>query len=533
MKEKLQRVGPQTFQDPPHQLNQSHVTRRARAYLQGYFLQLRMATLQGFGTELFCETIMKAKELCEMTFFNDPRRTSMMKTIEWDLKNIDKILFLKILIIIRNNLIWNANLVEQILSIDRVSTVQKIPGFLRQKFAEAFNSILSNILHSNTVAHHAELLVFAKVTLHLKTFPTSLKRKKRTNLQNKQLLSNIDSWNAGGESRDQLVDELLFHTPPNNQPYTNATRKAKQKRCKHLVCERGEFSNAIKALHSDGIAAPSHQVFQQLLEKHPDGPDMDYLSLPIDLEQPAAISEEELCASLSSFKKSSAPGRSGLRADHLMQLLAVPIPDLKANVAKVMTIYIQGKAPAALAPLFASAPLIPLMKKDDSIRPIAIGETLRRLGSKILFRRSLNKATAHLSPFQLGVGISNGIEAIIHGLNRLLNDDHLPREAVFLMIDFSNAFNNISRQSILDNLAEHFPSLIPWYKYTYGYQPVLFVGDDHFYSRAGVQQGDPHSPFLFALALQPLLKHLHDEFACSVCAYLDDVTIFLPTYQPQ
>ena len=43
---------------------------------------------------------------------------------------------------------------------------------------------------------------------------------------------------------------------------------------------------------------------------------------------------------------------------------------------------LQGDIPQSVKPFFLGATLIPLRKKDGGIRPIAVGQTLRRLVSK-------------------------------------------------------------------------------------------------------------------------------------------------------
>jgi hypothetical protein len=134
-------------------------------------------------------------------------------------------------------------------------------------------------------------------------------------------------------------------------------------------------------------------------------------------------------------------------------------------------------------------------------------------------------AVDHLTPIQVGVGVKDGIEGIIHGLNRFIRHDSFPKDSVIALIDFQNAFNQISRQTILDHLLLHFPAIVPWYQFTYGCSPLLFVGREWLLSKAGVQQGDPLSPLFFAIALQPLLLEIQQKFKVSVSAYLDDLTI--------
>ena len=69
-----------------------------------------------------------------------------------------------------------------------------------------------------------------------------------------------------------------------------------------------------------------------------------------------------------------------------------------------------------------SAPVYPLIKNVGGVRPIAVGEVLRRLTPKLASSVVRHAAVEHLSPLQVGVGIKNGTEAIIHAVNNLLSN---------------------------------------------------------------------------------------------------------------
>ena len=70
----------------------------------------------------------------------------------------------------------------------------------------------------------------------------------------------------------------------------------------------------------------------------------------------------------------------------------------------------RGDAPRNLAPYLAGATLTALPKKDDSIRPIAVGEVWRRLTAKSLCNLYKEETNSFFFPHQIGVGQSLGTE---------------------------------------------------------------------------------------------------------------------------
>ncbi len=87
---------------------------------------------------------------------------------------------------------------------------------------------------------------------------------------------------------------------------------------------------------------------------------------------------DQVTTQLRRFPKDSACANSGDRAQHHLDLLASGLPYGEA-LTTYLNLLLSGKAPAEMAPYIGSAHLIPLLKADDSIRPIAVGEILRRL----------------------------------------------------------------------------------------------------------------------------------------------------------
>eukprot|EP00662_Eupelagonemidae_sp_cell21_P046891 gene46891-41891_t len=66
----------------------------------------------------------------------------------------------------------------------------------------------------------------------------------------------------------------------------------------------------------------------------------------------------------------------------------------------------RGAVPAAVAPHLAGASLIAMSKKSgDGVRPIAVGECIRRLVAKCLCAAFRDDARAWLFPHQIGVAV--------------------------------------------------------------------------------------------------------------------------------
>ncbi len=193
----------------------------------------------------------------------------------------------------------------------------------------------------------------------------------------------------------------------------------------------------------------------------------------------------------------------------------------------------QGSASTDLHKWLASARLIPLAKDDKGgVRPIAIGEVLRRLVGKCLC-----KAVAPLLPqkflplHQVGVGIPHGLDAAIASVSHKLEEGSKPSSSsceteamCCVKVDMRNAFNEVERKSFLERCATMFPTVYPWARWLYESHSTLFLSNGATVPSAqGVQQGDPLGPLLFACAL----GSVSTEIANSVWQvwYLDDGTL--------
>ena len=118
---------------------------------------------------------------------------------------------------------------------------------------------------------------------------------------------------------------------------------------------------------------------------------------------------------------------------------------LKA-VTKIVNFGNRGLFPAFISRALCCASLTSLSKKKGGMRPIAIGEVLRRLIAKRLGSEAKSGAIELFDSLQLGVCISGGAEAIIHS-SKIKYDNIVSakRDGGVLQIDFQNAFNSVKR----------------------------------------------------------------------------------------
>ncbi|KAC9145050.1 hypothetical protein E3N88_46300 [Mikania micrantha] len=148
------------------------------------------------------------------------------------------------------------------------------------------------------------------------------------------------------------------------------------------------------------------------------------------------------------------------------------------------------------------------------------GNCQLKLVSKAAMRGVGKEMAKYLGDFQFGVGVPSGAEAVLHSANRFLNEFHSDGSLAMLTVDFTNAFNLVSRTSLLHEVRTRCPSISLWVDFLYGQPARLYVGNDHIWSTTGVQQGDPLGPLPFALVLHPLVHRIkHPVKAIQIVSY--------------
>ena len=120
----------------------------------------------------------------------------------------------------------------------------------------------------------------------------------------------------------------------------------------------------------------------------------------------------------------------------------------------------------------------------------------------------------------LGLGSSGGCEAAVHATKRFINDSST--DFVIAKLDFSNAFNNLHRDTMLNLIAEHVPEIYHFCHLAFDVSPALKFFNHTVSSQEGVQQGDQPGALLFCLSIHSLLLACQSQFKI---AYMDDITL--------
>ena len=236
------------------------------------------------------------------------------------------------------------------------------------------------------------------------------------------------------------------------------------------LCIQGQFGRAAKILSSDGVAPDNKETLKQLMNLHPaeEVPPRvtdDYSSYAYQLDEASVFKQ------LQSFSNFTAARSSKMYPEHLLHAVTCAVPDQSkksiTSITKLVNLASRGQLPSFVAPTFCSASLTALKKTKGGVRPIAVGEVLRRLIAKCIVQEASSDAVELFSSRQLGVAVKCGAESIVHAtkqtFQKLLNNE----KAGLLQINFKNAFNSITRSSMLDAARKFIPSLAHFASFCY------------------------------------------------------------------
>ena len=219
----------------------------------------------------------------------------------------------------------------------------------------------------------------------------------------------LQRWLAG--ERASLWFDLPSYFRPQIKNLSAESAKIKrQDRCINLTSEGG-FSNSCKALVSSPPLGHTADVTHQLVMKHPPSDN------PVNLNAFANASSslvplsdvETIENCIKSFHRLSGGGPSGLKPIHLKNCLTTEYRDeVLERCSALINTLAKGEAPDDVAPCLAGANLTALPKKDNGLRPVAVGEVWRRLTAKFLCIAFKEQTSQYFFPQQIGVGQALG-----------------------------------------------------------------------------------------------------------------------------
>ena len=297
--------------------------------------------------------------------------------------------------------------------------------------------------------------------------------------------------------------------------------------------QKGNVNGAIKLLtnnmHGGGVLPLNEETINLLHLKHPksQNPDEDFL-----LQGPEQtveqiifdVIDETMVMKAAQLTKGGS-GPSGLDGDGWRHILTSrgygdTGSDLRTAIAAVTrSLCTQTVNDDSIGPLMASR-LIPL-NKMPGLRPIGVGEVLRRIIGKVVMSTLKTDVVESCANSQM-CGHKSGSEAAIHAMKVMYENNDT--DAV-LLVDAENAFNSLNRKAFLHNIGIICPSITIFIRNCYTITTRLFViGGTEIQSEEGTTQGDPLGMAVYAIGTTPLLNLLAESTDEREAAFADDIT---------
>jgi hypothetical protein len=217
-----------------------------------------------------------------------------------------------------------------------------------------------------------------------------------------------------------------------------------------------------------------------------------------------------------------APGASGLTTDLLRDLCRARGKEagkLCVAIAALVRRIATSRIPEGhLGPHNVNR-LAALDKGKGEVRPVGIGEALRRLVCKAIARVTQEEVREACGAMQLCGGMPSGCEAGARAIQELWDD---PEVEAVLFIDARNAFNTMNRAEAIRTATERCPIIARALKNIYGTPSSLCLEDgSHISSKEGTTQGCPLGMVMFALSSLPLIARVAVEGLIQIW-YADD-----------
>ena len=281
----------------------------------------------------------------------------------------------------------------------------------------------------------------------------------------------------------------------------------------------GKVRQALKLVDADsevtGVHAMNDEIREVLQRKHPEAEPAQQIALSLS-EVPAVenVIFEEINAAMvikSAADTSGAGGPTRRDTESWKHILCSKVfgkvsEELAEAVAITARRLSSEDIPHEYLRLLWDCRLVPLAKEDNGVRPVGIGETLRRIIGKCVLKVTGGDVQQAAGALQTCAGVESGIEAAIHSMAETFQSEEC--EAVIL-VDAEHAFNRVNREAALHNIQRLCPPVYTYLNNCYKEPARLHLGDQTFiYSREGATQGDNLAMAMYSLSTRELIDDL-------------------------
>ena len=386
-------------------------------------------------------------------------------------------------------------------------TMERIPGRFREQLCLATAELVEGC---NAGDESASVLERARSKLLLAHLPkgssTPVEMRKR-----------LDLWAAG------RFLELLERIEEQQRAARASGKTARARGARaHALARRGAYRKGAQSLGTVSAQLSPEQQRTWAATLLPDSARPPSPVVP--REPPPEPESQDGLKALEGvhFSRLSAPGRSGMRPEHLRDMLACnrrrAVNRLLRAIQATEGLAVAGALPQSWRWMLESRLVFLAKKHGPKPRPIRVGEVWRRLVAKhSLHQHSAKVRQRMLAAHQYGVAIPGGTDILVHA--RRVLEEAVRRDVdagvwAVIDVDLVNAFPSFEWDSVGDAMATAMPELEAWTRWCHerAADVELPCGELH-RARRGAEQGDPHGSLQCGAVVAVLVRAAMAELA--------------------
>ena len=269
----------------------------------------------------------------------------------------------------------------------------------------------------------------------------------------------------------------------------------------------------------NAVLPPTDNVVRKLRELHPPAQEISRHTLIAGPTQPTnkafflSIDEQEIQKAAN--RTSGAAGPSMFDAKQWKHILvSKKFKKEGKDLQEAIAAFTRKLASEILDPhtleTYTTGRLIALNKapgeKELQVRPIGVGEVLRRIVGKTISWCLSDEIQEAGGPLQVSTGLEGGAEAAIHSMKKIFEEEGTD---AIILVDAANAFNRLNRQAALHNMQYLCPPFAMVLINTYRLPARLFLsGGNEISSEEGTTQGDALAMAFYGIGTKPILTAL-------------------------